>query len=39
MDIVAGALIGVTGAIILYPCFYRKERKWHTLSLLSWKKK
>jgi membrane-associated phospholipid phosphatase len=39
LDIVVGALIGVTGSLALYPCFYGNEKKWHQLSLLSLKKK
>lgn len=35
MDVVAGAMIGVAGGIALYPWFYRRERKWHRLSILN----
>ena len=39
LDIVVGALIGITGSIAIYPFFYRNEKKWHQLSILSWIKK
>jgi membrane-associated phospholipid phosphatase len=39
MDVAAGALIGAAGSLILYPWFYRHDKKWHHLSLLTWNKK
>jgi membrane-associated phospholipid phosphatase len=39
MDIVIGAIIGIMGSLALYPFFYRHDKKWHRLSLLSLNKK
>jgi len=34
VDIFAGSIIGVIGALALYPGFYKKDLKWHHWSLL-----
>jgi membrane-associated phospholipid phosphatase len=39
IDIFFGAIIGITGAIGFYYVFYRKERNWYKLSLITlWQK-
>ncbi|MBN2273882.1 MAG: phosphatase PAP2 family protein [Bacteroidales bacterium] len=39
VDVFVGSFIGITGALALFPYFYRKDKKWHKLSLLSLIKK
>lgn len=38
-DIIAGALIGAVTALVFYYIFYRNDKKWHSLSLISLIKK
>lgn len=36
VDIYAGSVIGVLGALMLYWVFYRSDKAWHQLNVLSW---